>query len=162
MHPTASASQSHAAENRLPDDPLLAALASKRAELEAQRSQLSFQLAALEQEVASLDHTMRLFKRPEKTASLPELRRKPLAQLIGLRRGEVGQDAQTILRKTSRALTAQDIAHAVCARRGLALKAEAFEYLCRLVIKNLRRFEKCGVVQVVGYTPRQAVLWRPL
>ncbi|WP_377806554.1 hypothetical protein ABNQ38_07775 (plasmid) [Azospirillum sp. A29] len=146
----------------MPDDALLAALASKRAELDEQRSRLSSQLAALEREVASLDHTMRLFVRSEKLASPPQPRRKPLAHLIGLRRGEVGHDAQTILRKASRALTAQDIAHAVCARRGLALRAEAFEHLCRLVIKNLRRFEKRGVVQAVGYTPRQAVLWRPL
>ena len=162
MHFTVSAPSLPAPENRLPDDPLLAALARKRAEIDAQRNHLSSQLAALEREVASLDHTMRLFQKPEKPAPRPQPRRKQLAHLAGLRRGEVGHHAQTILRKAARALTAQDIAHTICALRRLALEAAAFEHLCRLVIRNLRRFEQRGLVQAVDYTPRHAVLWRAL
>lgn len=137
---------------------VLSALAAKRAELDALRMRLSEQMARLEQDLASIDGAMRLFVRPAESDD--PLRQEAITGVLPtFRRGEIAEEAVSILRATSYPLCTQEIATAICVRRALSLEPAALLYLGQLIVANLRRAQKRGLVHEVGHTSRRAVLW---
>lgn len=142
------------------NEPVLSALAAKRAELDARRGALSEQLAALDRELATLDGAMQLFACPDgPTPKITLTSNRLVRQALGLLRGELGHEAMGVLRLAKRPLTAQEIGHALCERRQVTLNTPAFHRLCLLIVSNLRRREARGLVRPVGRTEQAAVLW---
>ena len=142
------------------NDPVLSALAAKRAELDARRGALSEQLAALDRKLATLDGAMQLFApHGEPTRPTSVTRNRLVRQALGLLRGELGHEAMNVLRSANRPITAQEVGHAVCERRQVKLDTLAFDRLCLLIVSNLRRREVRGLVCAVGRTAQNAVLW---
>lgn len=137
---------------------VLSVLAAKRAELDALRMRLSDQVARLEQDLASLDGAMQLFVRPTEPGA--PLRPEAVTGVLpSFRRGEIAEEAVAILRATSYPLCTQEIATAICVRRALSLKPAALLYLGQLIVANLRRAQRRGLVHEVGHTSRRALLW---
>jgi len=142
------------------NDPVLFALAAKRAELDARRGALSEQLAVLDRELANLDGAMQLFAPTSgSTLEATALSNRLVRQAIGFLRGELGHEAMAILRIVNRPLTAQQIARTLCERRQVTLDTPAFQRFCLLIVNNLRRREVRGLVRAVGRTEQRAVLW---
>jgi len=150
----------HSFQSAASSDPVLSALAAKRAELDARRGVLSEQLAALDRELATLDGAMQLFAFPSGPTLQPTATSNRLVrQALGFVRGELGLEAMAVLRSASQPLTAQQIGHALCERRQVMLDLPAFHRLCLLIVSNLRRREARGLVRPVGRTEQHAVLW---
>lgn len=159
LMPTSSLS-APSPHSSLSNDPVIAALAAKRAELDARRGALSEQLAALDRELATVDGAMQLFALTVGSPPQPmATSNRMVRQALGLLRGELGHEAMGVLRSASRALTAQQIGEVLCNRRQVSLDAGAFSRLCLLIVSNLRRREARGLVRPVGRTEQYAVLW---
>ncbi|WP_449234859.1 hypothetical protein [Azospirillum doebereinerae] len=142
------------------NDPVLAALAAKRAEIDARRGALSEQLTTLERELATLDGAMQLLAFPKEAKPKARVTSSwRVQQVFSFLRGELGREVMSVLRIANRPLTAQQIGRTLCESRQVTLDAAVFRRLCMLIVGNLRRRQARGFVHSVGYTERNAVLW---
>lgn len=140
-------------------DTAVAALRAKLAETEVRRARLLSELAVLDQEMATLDHAATLLAGRTNGYVDAYLSNKQIADLLGLGRGMLGKEVMEILLSARRPMTAQQLSQKILGDRHISLGSAALTRLCLLIVKNLRRREARGLVQTLGRTDNNALLW---
>ncbi len=140
---------------------VVSGLVERRARIAGKIAHLREQMRALEKDIAHLDASIALFDPNYRVRDIRAIRPAIVSQWFA--NGEVSRLAMDALREAAGPISTRQLGEVMAARKGLKPQnGDEWDRLLKCVIGALQRFEKKGIVRMVGrdYTPGKSMLWQ--